>query len=302
MKPSAARGHLETERTNPRTANLDQLPVADALSCILDEDALIVAAVRTASAEIVNAVDVIVERMRRGGRLFYIGAGTSGRLGLLDAVECPPTFQTDPSQVQAILAGGLEAFVRSVEGAEDEFEGSWSQLDQASLSEADIVLGIAAGGTTPFVHGALQYASEQGAATVFLACVSREQVPDKAQVSIRVVTGPEVLTGSTRMKAGTATKLVLNAISTLTMSRLGKVHGNLMVDLNAGANAKLVERGTRMIASITGASDADALQLLEQASYNVKVACVMHAHELDAAAATKRLGEYDGYLRAALNA
>jgi len=301
MKPSAARGHLDTERSNPSSEKLDLMSTTEGLSCILDEDAGIVGAVRNASKEIVAAVDLIVPRLREGGRLFYVGAGTSGRLGLLDAVECPPTFQTEPGQVQAILAGGPGAFLRSVEGAEDQFEGALPELTAATLSERDIVLGIAAGGTTPFVHGALQFARERSAATIFLACVSADQVTDAADVSIRVLTGPEVLTGSTRMKAGTATKLVLNAISTLSMTRLGKVHGNLMVDLNAGANSKLIERGVRMIQEITDASATRALELLERASYRVKVACVMHVHGLDPAEATAQLEHHFGHLRAAVS-
>lgn len=300
MNASEPRGHLETERTNARTVQLDTLPIADALDCVLAEDATIVERVREARASIAEAIELIVPRLKRGGRLFYVGAGTSGRLGFLDAVECPPTFQSDPELVQGILAGGTSAFARAVEGAEDDAKGAHAELASRELNERDVVFGITAGGTTPFVHGALEFARDRGAATVFFACVPTDQVADAADVSIRVVTGPEVLAGSTRMKAGTATKLVLNTISTLVMTRLGKVHGNLMVDLNARSNAKLVERGERLIRAITGATHEEARTRLAEADYNVKRACIMQARGVDAVAADERLAQCEGILRRAL--
>lgn len=300
--PSSDRGALSTEQRHPASSELDRLSVAESVELIQREDARIHAALAAARPEIVRAIEVVVERLRRGGRLIYVGAGTSGRLAALDAVECPPTFQTDPGQVQAILAGGDSAWRGAVEGAEDDVEAPRRELAARDLSRDDVVLGIAAGGTTPFVHAAIDAARERGAATVFLACVPFEQAPDRADVSIRVVTGPEVLTGSTRLKAGTATKLVLNTITTVAMARLGKVHGNLMVDVDTSRNAKLVDRGARIVSTLTGASRAEALALLERAGGQVKVAVVMRAHGLEAEAAREALARCGGSLRAALTA
>ena len=297
---SDGRGNLPTERTNPRSRGLDRMTTEEAVSCFPDEDATIVDAVRRARADIARAVDLVAERLARGGRLFYVGAGTSGRLGVLDSVECPPTFQSDPDLVRALIAGGPVALRGAVEGAEDDREGAHAELTEAALGEADCVFGITAGGTTPYVHGALELAARRGAGTVFFACVDADSVPDAADVSIRVVTGPEVLSGSTRLKAGTATKLVLNMVSTLVMTKLGKVHDNLMVDVNTRANAKLVERGVRLIERITGLPGDAARELLERAEGQVKHACVMHAHDCDLETARERLERADGTLRRAL--
>ena len=292
------RAHLSTESSNPTSAELDRLSVAEAFDVFDQEEFNVAPAVSAARAEIVAAIELVVHALERGGRLLYVGAGTSGRLGLLDAVECPPTFQSDPERVQARLAGGDSAFLRSLEGAEDDAEAGAQAV--ADGRPEDVVFGIAAGGTTPFVHGAIARAKQLGCASVFLACVPFESVPDAADVSIRLATGPEVLTGSTRLKAGTATKMVLNRITTIAMARLGKVHGNLMVDVNSRGNAKLTERGARMLASIAGIDFESAGQWLERADGSVKMGCVMQRFDCSLEQAETRLAAAGGFLRAAL--
>jgi N-acetylmuramic acid 6-phosphate etherase len=297
---SGVRDHFETERPNAESEALDAMSVGDAFDVMNGADAGVAAAVGMAKPAIVKAIEMVVDRLGRGGRLFYVGAGTSGRLGVLDAVECPPTFQTAPEMVQGVIAGGERALTQAVEGAEDSREAGAAAMRERDVGALDLVLGIAAGGTTPFVHGALREARMRGAATVFLACVPREQASDDADVSIRVVTGPEVVAGSTRLKAATATKMVLNAISTLAMVRLGKVHGNLMVDVNTRGNAKLRERGIGLVARVAGVERARAEHLLDAASGQVKVAIVMatrHVSRDDAAALLDRNG---GLLRRVL--
>ena len=264
------------------------------------EDASIAAAVAAAKDAIVRTVDLVAERLAAGGRLAYFGAGTSGRLGVLDATECPPTFLVDPAQVVGVIAGGEAALRNPVEGAEDDTEAAAADVDRLELDAKDVALGITAGGTTPYVHAALARANQRGAATVFFACVPATDVPDDADVSIRVVTGPEVLAGSTRLKAGTATKLVLNRITTLAMARIGKVHGNLMVDVDARANAKLVERATSLVAGLCGVERDAARGLLDAAGGRVKTACVMQRHGLDRVGAEARLADAAGVLRDAL--
>ncbi|MCA8978590.1 MAG: N-acetylmuramic acid 6-phosphate etherase [Planctomycetes bacterium] len=295
----ADRSGIDTERANENTAELDALSLADAFDCLQAEDDGVARAVAGAKAELVAAVELAEARWRRGGRIFYVGAGTSGRLAALDAAELPPTFQTDPERVQFLIAGGERALVRSVEGAEDSAEAAAEELDERGLGADDLVLGIAAGGSTPYVHGALRHAREIGAATVFLACVPREQAGDDADVSIRLLTGPEPIVGSTRMKAGTATKLALNRFSTLLMVRLGKVHGNRMVDVRALANAKLVDRGTRLVAELTGLDREAAHAALIAADGRVPVAVLMVRRGLSAAVAAASL-ERAGSLRVAL--
>lgn len=294
------RERLTTERANPVSDALDTLSIADAFDVVNGEDAGVARAVARAKADIVRAIEVVAERWARGGRLFYCGAGTSGRLGVLDAVECPPTFFTDPEMVQGVIAGGERALTRAVEGAEDSRDAARAELFARGLSARDVVLAIAAGGTTPFAHGAVEAARERDAASIFLACVGRDEVPDRADVSIRVITGPEVLAGSTRMKAGTATKLVLNTISTLAMVQCGKVHGNLMVDVDTRDNAKLRERGVGLVAQLAGVDRASAEALLSAADGRVKVAVVMHRCRMDAPAARARLADVGGVLRRAL--
>lgn len=290
------RGHLMTELRNSRSMNIDRLSIADAVDVLNAEDATIPAAVAAAKAEVCAAIELVVAAFERGGRLFYVGAGTSGRLGVLDASECPPTFLSDPRMVQGLIAGGWDALRKAVEGAEDSAEDGARVVDDNQLGPSDVLMGIAAGGTTPYVHGAIRRAKERGAKTVFFACVKREHVPDEADVSIRVLVGPEVITGSTRMKAGTATKLVLNTITTVSMVRIGKVYENLMVDVNTRANKKLVDRGTRMIMTITGLDRAAAAKLLDESGGHVKTAIVMHARGADRAAAEGLLREAGGHL------
>jgi N-acetylmuramic acid 6-phosphate etherase len=236
---------------NPRTAKLDCLSTIELVDRINAEDATVAPAVRRQRRHIAVAVDMIVDRFRRGGRLIYVGAGTSGRLGALDAAECPPTFGTRPSQVQAIIAGGRRALVRAVEGAEDSAADGAAAVERRGVKAADVVVGIAACGLTPFVRGAMKQARRIGAATIFVTCAPEAAEAAPADVVISPVVGPEAVTGSTRMKAGTATKLVLNTLTTAAMVRTGKVHGNLMVDLNA-TNEKLRDRSERIVMELTG--------------------------------------------------
>lgn len=265
-----------TEARNPRSREIDRLSVEDAFDVVNGEDATVAAAVAAAKPEICAAVGIVTAALKQGGRLIYVGAGTSGRLGILDASECPPTFQTDPAQVQGVIAGGYDAVFRSVEGAEDDPDVGATAVRELGVGERDVVLGVAAGGTTPFVRGALTAAGADGAKTVFLTCVPDGDTPVDVDVLIRVVTGPEVITGSTRMKAGTATKLVLNTITTLTMVQLGKVLGHYMVDLNTRANRKLQDRAVRIVAELTGLSRKASTELLDRAAGRVKIALVMY--------------------------
>lgn len=295
------RGHFLTEQRNPRSTHIDRASIDDAFDILNAEDARVPAAVAAAKADIVLAISLVSEALANGGRLLYVGAGTSGRLGVLDASECPPTFLTNPDQVQGIIAGGWDALRRSIEGAEDSRETGAAAIDERSVTAADVVMGIAAGGSTPYVHGAISRARERGAKTIFFACVPREVFPDDADVSIRVLVGPEVITGSTRMKAGTATKLVLNMISTISMVRVGKVFENLMVDVNTRANKKLVDRGTRIIMAITQLSRPEAAQLLESADGRVKTALVMNARGVSKSDAENLLQVSGGHLASLLH-
>ena len=262
-------------------------------------DAEVPAAVGRVVDDVAALVEIVVERMDRGGRLLYVGAGTSGRLGVLDASECPPTFHIDPDRVGGIIAGGYDALVRSAEDAEDVCERGAAAMADAEVSADDIIVGITAGGTTPFVHAALAEARRRGAATGFIACVPAEQAPVEADVQIRPLVGPEVITGSTRMKAGTATKLVLNMLTTATFVRLGKTYGPLMVDLRA-TNAKLWDRGTRLVMELCNLGRPDAVALLQRADGRVKIAVVMHQRDCSAEKATSLLAEANGRLREAI--
>ncbi|MGW3159591.1 N-acetylmuramic acid 6-phosphate etherase [Streptomyces sp. NPDC001089] len=265
---------LGTESRNPRTAELDRMPVTELLATMNDEDQTVALAVRTALPRIAEAVEKITASLRAGGRLVYLGAGTSGRIGLLDAVECPPTFGTDPDQVVGLLSGGPGAFVLAVEGAEDSPQLAVTDLEGIGLTARDTVVGLAASGRTPYVVGGLEHARAVGASTVSVACNSDAVISRHADVAIEVPTGPEILTGSTRLKGGTAEKLVCNMLSTATMVQLGKVYGNLMVDLRA-TNEKLVDRARRIVAQATG-SDLDAASAaLQEADGHAKTAIVM---------------------------
>jgi N-acetylmuramic acid 6-phosphate etherase len=290
------RSGLLTEQRLADSARLDEMSIADAVRLMNQQDRAAVDAVSAESRNIVRAIELVVDRLQRGGRLIYIGAGTSGRLGVLDASECPPTFRTDPSLVQGIIAGGESAMFRAVEGAEDSADDGAGDIAARNLSTSDAVVGIATGGTTPYVHGAIRKAKELGAGTIFLSCVGPFEGEPAADVVIRVLVGAEVLTGSTRLKAGTATKLVLNTISTVAMVRLGKVYENLMVDMRAG-NAKLRDRAARIVAMITGESRQAAAQWLDRADGHVKVAIVMCRRNVSAQEAQSLLAASSGHLR-----
>lgn len=290
------RGRLLTELRNAASTHIDRASIGDAFEIINAQDASVAGAVAAAKAEICRAVELVVAAFRAGGRLLYVGAGTSGRLGVLDAAECPPTFLTDPRMVQGVIAGGWNALRQSVEGAEDSAQDGAASMDQLGVDARDVVMGITTGGTTPFVHGALRRARERGAKTVFFACVPREHVSDDCEVSIRVLVGAEVITGSTRMKAGTATKLVLNAITTISMVQIGKVYENLMVDVNTRANRKLVDRGTRIIQTVTGLPRETAASLLQEADGHVKTALAMHLCGVGREEARAQLAKVDGIL------
>ena len=294
------RSNLLTEQRLPESMSLDAMDVRDAVALMNAQDAVAVAAVGTQRQAIAQAVELVVAQLAAGGRLFYFGAGTSGRLGVLDASECPPTFGVRPELVQGVIAGGFDALVRSKEGAEDRPADGAADIDARDIASADVVVGIAAGGTTPYVHGALRRAAERGARTIFLSCVEPVAGEPAVDLVIRPLTGPEVVTGSTRLKAGTATKLVLNAITTIAMVRLGKVYENLMVDLRA-TNEKLHDRARRIVATITGLSPIASSELLGRSGGDVKVAIVMHARGVDAADAQKRLVAAGGVLRAAIS-
>lgn len=289
------RGHLLTELRNPNSMRVDRMSIAEAVDLMNAEDATIPAAVAAAKAEICQTIELVVAAFEAGGRLIYVGAGTSGRLGVLDASECPPTFLSDPRMVQGVISGGWDALRRAIEGAEDYPQDGAAKMDEMEVGPHDVVMGITTGGTTPYVHGAIRRARERGAKTVFFGCVLKEHVPDEADVSIRVLVGPEVVTGSTRLKAGTATKLVLNMITTIAMIRIGKVYENLMVDVNTRSNKKLVDRGTRMIMTVTGLERA-AADLLARSGGHVKTALVMHAKGVDRATAEELLTAAHGHV------
>jgi len=293
------RSHLLTEQRLPESMDLDAMTIEDAVALMNAQDAAAVAAVARERAAIAAVVKLAADALRSGGRLFYFGAGTSGRLGVLDAAECPPTFRTDPAVVQGVIAGGEGAMFQAHEGAEDRPEDGAATVDAKEIGTRDVVIGIATGGTTPFVHGALGRAAQRGARTVFLTCVRPVAGEPQADLVIRPLTGPEVITGSTRLKAGTATKLVLNTISTLAMVRLGKVYQNLMIDLRA-SNAKLWDRGARIVSTVTGLGRDHALDLLRKADGHVKVAIVMHERSVDSDRAKELLEAAGGFLRAAI--
>jgi N-acetylmuramic acid 6-phosphate etherase len=264
-----------TERRNPRTVEIDRASALEIVDLIAAEDAGVPAAVARARVEIARAVDIIEEAFRAGGRLLYVGAGTSGRLGVLDAAECPPTFGSDPDLVSGIIAGGLKAMLRSVEGAEDDVNAGMAEVDGHRVTGRDVVVGIAASGTTPFVRAALGRAQTLGARTILVSCAEPPPLlRETCDVCITVLVGPEVITGSTRMKAGTATKLVLNTLTTGAMVRLGKTYGNLMVDLKAW-NAKLADRSERILMETAGVPRAEATRALQAAGGRLKVAIVM---------------------------
>lgn len=293
---------LLTEACNPASEHLDEMSTLDILTLLNAEDAKVAAAVHAELPNIAFAVDAIADRFQRGGRLFYIGAGTSGRLGVLDASECPPTFSVSPDLVQGLIAGGDRALRLSSEHSEDSRDEGARDLATAGFAQAerpDTLVGIAASGRTPYVLGAIEYARTQGALTIGLSCVPASALALAADIAITPATGPEVLTGSTRMKAGTATKLVLNMLSTSVMVRTGATFGNLMVNVRP-TNAKLVDRARRIITAALGCDSATAAQLLNDSGNNVKTAIAMGSLHLDRNAAEQRLAHASGVLRTAL--
>ena len=298
-RPDSDRGHLLTEQAHPLSESLDELSTAEMVALFCQNDLEPQRAVAAAAPQLTAAVDAISDRLRQGGRLFYLGAGTSGRLGVLDAAECPPTFCTPPELVQGVLAGGAPALLRSSEGLEDRFEAGAADLEERGFTPADALVGIAAGGTTPYVLGGLTHARQLGALAIALACVGADQVPMPCDIDIRLLTGPELLTGSTRLKAGTATKMALNILSTGVMVRLGKVHGNRMVDV-AVTNTKLEDRALRILVDLGGVSRQVAADQLAAADGSVKLALMMTLTGLGAREAGDLLADHGSSLRAAL--
>lgn len=288
---------LTTEQRNPRTHGIDLAATAHILELMNDEDQSVAASVRRAIPDIARAVELVTDAFRGGGRLFYAGAGTSGRLGILDAAECPPTFGVEPEMVQGMIAGGKETVFRSREGVEDHENFGAEDVTTNGVAGGDVLVGIAASRRTPYVLGALREAKSRGARTVFLRC---NEGPDpEVDVVITVVVGPEAITGSTRLKAGTAQKMVLNMITTASMVKLGKVYENLMVDVRPNS-AKLIERGKGIVMMLTGLGYEDASRLYDAAGRHVKVAVLMERRGIDAAEAESRLREADGFLARAL--
>ena len=294
-----ALGSLTTEARNPLTHELDNLNAIELVKLINSEDEKVATAVGEVAESIAQAIEVIADRMSKGGRLIYVGAGTSGRLGVLDAVECPPTFNTDPNLVIGLIAGGPEGLIRAVEGAEDSSEMGRRDLQDLALVQVDVVVGIAASGRTPYVIGALDYARETGAFAIGFSCNRHAELIQHADLNIIPEVGPEVLSGSTRLKAGTATKMVLNMLTTGAMVRMGKTYSNLMVDVRA-TNAKLTERAIGIVAALTHCSHAEASELLKRCDGEVKTAVVSHSLRESPGVARARLDRVKGRLRAAL--
>ncbi|WP_328451184.1 N-acetylmuramic acid 6-phosphate etherase [Streptomyces sp. NBC_00386] len=292
---------LTTEAFRPELSDIDRLSTLEIARLMNGEDTTVPAAVAAQLPLIAAAIDGIAERMARGGRLVYAGAGTAGRLGVLDASECPPTFNTDPSRVVGVIAGGPTAMVTSIEGAEDSRELAAADLDALALTADDTVVGVSASGRTPYAVGAVEHARKQGALTVGLSCNAHSALASAADHGIEVVVGPELLTGSTRLKSGTAQKLVLNMLSTITMIRLGKTYGNLMVDVRA-SNEKLRARSRRIVALATGASDEEIERALAATDGEVKNAILTILGGVDGPTAARLLEDSEGHLRAALAA
>jgi len=292
---------LTTEQRNPQTMELDQMNTAHILNTMNQADMLVAKKVQDVLPQIEDAVELIYTSLKQGGTLFYVGAGTSGRLAILDAVECPPTFSTPPKMVQGVIAGGDQAFIKAVEGAEDDERVGEADLRARDLTEIDVVVGIAASGRTPYVTGALKYAQSIGASTVSLTSNKDAKISQHADVKIEVITGPEVLTGSTRLKAATAHKLILNMLSTTTMIKVGKVYENLMVDVKV-SNFKLKERAKNIIATITGVSIERAGIILDKANLEVKPAIVMIQTHVSYEEAKQLIEEANGFVRQAIAA
>ena len=291
--------HLMTERRNKRTMHLDDMPILEALKTINSEDQQVAIAVQQILPELSKAIETIIHQFSKGGRLIYIGAGTSGRLGVLDAAECVPTFNTSPGEVIGLIAGGQGAMTTAIEGAEDSASLGEQDLKNINLNKQDVVVGISASGRTPYVIGALTYANQLEAKTVALSCNVNSDISQLADYALEVNVGPEVLTGSTRLKAGTSQKLVLNMISTMTMIGIGKVYDNLMVDLKP-TNTKLQQRSIHIIEDICSIDHETAQYLYQQANNDIKVAVVMHMCDTSRNDAQLRLTKHNGVIKKAI--
>ena len=286
---------IDTEQVNPRTLEIDRVSTLEMVRMINDEDHLVADAVQKVMPSIAVAIDRIDSQMEKGGRLIYVGCGTSGRLGVLDAAECPPTFGVDPSLVVGLIAGGEQAFTHAIEGIEDDYDQGRIDLEALGFNAGDAMVGIAASGRTPYVLGAMDYARSLGAVVIALTCSANSELSRHADVAITPLPGPEVITGSTRMKSGTAQKMVLNLISTGVMIKRGKVYGNLMVDVKT-TNEKLCERAVSIVMRTTGVDDATARQTLAQAEFSCKTAIVMLLCHLTAADASAELNAAGGHI------
>lgn len=291
---------LVTEQINQKTVDLDIMSIRDALLIMNEEDAYVAQAIRKVIPEIEKTVKIVIEAFQKGGRLIYIGAGTSGRLGILDAAECPPTFGTNPEQVIALIAGGEKAILHAIEGAEDSEILGVNDLKNINLNGSDVVVGLAASGRTPYVVAALKYAKEVGSKTISIACNENSLIGKIADIAIEVIVGPEVLTGSTRLKAGTAQKMILNMISTISMVGIGKVYKNLMVDVQR-TNEKLEQRALNIIMNATDVELETAKEALEDAKGSVKLAITMILLNCDLETAQAKLRESNGNIRKAIN-
>lgn len=292
-------GALVSETRNPQTMDLDALSTLKLVHLFNQQDTLVAEAVKATLPDVASAVDAAAEALKSGGRIIYMGAGTSGRLGVLDASECPPTFGVPHGLVVGLIAGGPGALLKAVEGAEDNAQLGEDDLIALNLTPQDLVVGLAASGRTPYVIGGLKYARKMGCITVAISCNPDSPIAQEADIAISPVVGPEALTGSTRMKSGTAQKLVLNMISTGAMVKFGKVYQNLMVDMKA-TNIKLMDRACRMVVEATGIARAEAEMLLKQTDFDVKPAILMALSGLSAEAAREKLATHQGFLRAAL--
>lgn len=292
---------IATEQRNPNTMNIDTLSTLDMVKLINQEDHRVADAVGEVTDKIAQAVDVIAEKLATGGRLIYCGAGTSGRLGILDAVECPPTYSTDPETVQALMAGGYGAIFKAVEGAEDSKELGVQDMQNIHFGPKDVLVGIAASGRTPYVRGCMEYAKQLGAPTIAVTCCPGSELDQFADIGIAPAPGPEVVTGSTRMKSGTAQKMVLNMLSTGAMIKLGKVYGNLMVDVKP-SNEKLIRRCVTIVCSAAECTEAEATKALEECDYRPKVAIVMVLRGVDAETACAMLQKAEGRIAKVLEA
>ena len=290
---------LDTEKRNPLTMQIDTLSTLDMAALINAEDHKCAEAVKEVLPQIAQSIDVIYEKIHNGGRLFYVGAGTSGRLGVLDAAECPPTYGVDPGLVMGLIAGGADAFIKAVEGAEDNYDLGREDLERENFGPGDALVGIAASGRTPYVLGAMDYARSLGAPVMALTCCHDSELSRHADITMDPVPGPEVVTGSSRMKSGTCQKLILNMLSTCVMIKMGKVYGNLMVDVKA-SNEKLVHRAISIVVTVTGVSEETARKTLETCGFSCKTAIVMLLLGLDAPAAEAALQAADGRIAQAI--